>query len=289
MQNETQFHRYKKLVAYLNENFKEEVNIEKVEAVCYYSYRNINRIFEALHHETIGKYVKRLRLEKAAEYLKFSNESISDIAFEVGFSDVAALSKAFKNKFNCSPTAFRASNDLMRKLTQEAINPQDEPREKLSYEIEILPSFEVLYLEHRGDYQNIKAIENTWDLLLEYAEQKNILKEQTIFFGEIIDDDAISETIHCRYNVNMILEKPLPDSPKGLFKTKTHLQQKYAKFIHQGSHTSSADTYHKIYAQWLMDVPFEMADLPTLEFFPKDESEVESEGELVTEIYIPIL
>ena len=67
MQNETQLERYKKLLEYLDKQFKEEVNIEKVEAISHYSYRNINRIFEALHHETIGKYVKRIRLEKATD------------------------------------------------------------------------------------------------------------------------------------------------------------------------------------------------------------------------------
>ena len=116
MKNETQLERYKKLLEYLDKQFKEEVNIEKVEAISHYSYRNINRIFEALHHETIGKYVKRIRLEKAAEFLKFSDSTISDIAFEVGFSDVAAFSKAFKNKFNCAPSVFRNSNDVMRNI-----------------------------------------------------------------------------------------------------------------------------------------------------------------------------
>ena len=68
-ENNPQLTRYKKLLAYLDDHLNEEVNIEKVEEVCHYSYRNINRIFEAIHNETIGKYVKRLRLEKAAQFL----------------------------------------------------------------------------------------------------------------------------------------------------------------------------------------------------------------------------
>jgi AraC family transcriptional regulator len=71
MKNATQLERYKKLLSYLDERFKEEINIDKVEAISHYSYRNINRIFEALHHETIGKYIKRRRMEKAAEFLKY--------------------------------------------------------------------------------------------------------------------------------------------------------------------------------------------------------------------------
>ena len=57
MSKKIQLDRYNKLLSYLNKNFKEDINIEKVEAICHYSYRNINQIFEALHHETIGRYV----------------------------------------------------------------------------------------------------------------------------------------------------------------------------------------------------------------------------------------
>jgi len=97
MSNDTQLTRYKKLLRFIDEQFKEDINIPEIEEACNYSYRNINRIFEAINHETIGKYIKRIRLERAAQYLKFSQESITDIAYDVGFGDVAALSKAFKN------------------------------------------------------------------------------------------------------------------------------------------------------------------------------------------------
>ena len=287
MKNETQLDRYKKLLEYLDQQFKEEVNIEKVEAISNYSYRNINRIFEALHHETIGKYVKRVRLEKAAEFLKYSDSSVSDIAFEVGFSDVAAFSKAFKNRFNCPPSVFRNSNNLIRDITRQTFSEQEIEREKLTFEIEILPSFDVLYLEHRGNYENLKAVKETWEMLVNYALKKQLLTDDTIFFAEILDDNDISETINCRYNVAVILNEPLSTPPEGLFKIKPHQSQKYAKFVHLGSHESSADTYHKIYAQWMVDVNLEMVDLPTLEFFLNDEEDTPTE-KLLTEIYIPV-
>ncbi|MFT5746382.1 MAG: AraC family transcriptional regulator [Paraglaciecola sp.] len=287
MKNKTQLDRYKKLLEYLDKQFKEEVNIEKVEAIAHYSYRNINRIFEALHHETIGKYVKRIRLEKGAEFLKYSDSSISDIAFEVGFSDVAAFSKAFKNRFNCAPSVFRNSNDVIRNITRQTFSEQEIEREKLAFEIETLPQFEILYLQHRGNYENLKAVKETWEMLVNYALKKQLLTDDTIFFAEILDDNEISEIINCRYNVAIILNKPLSSPPEGLFKTKMHQSQKYAKFVHLGSHESSVDTYHKIYSQWMVDVNLEMADLPTLEFFLNDEEDTPAK-ELLTEIYIPV-
>ena len=75
MQNKIQLDNYKKLMAYINEHFKEDINSQRIEEICHYSYRNINRIFQAIHGETVGKYIKRIRLEKAAEYLKYSSNS----------------------------------------------------------------------------------------------------------------------------------------------------------------------------------------------------------------------
>ena len=119
MSNEFQLERYKKLISFLDENFKDDINIEKVEAICHYSYRNINRIFEALHHETIGKYIKRLRLEKAAQYLLYSEMGVSEIGYEVGFIDRAVFSKAFKKKYGCAPSAFRIRNESMGIIKQQ--------------------------------------------------------------------------------------------------------------------------------------------------------------------------
>lgn len=287
MKNETQLERYKRLLTHLDEKFKEEINIEKVEEVSHYSYRNINRIFQALHHETIGKYVKRIRLEKAAQYLKHSDENVSDIAFEIGFEDIAAFSKAFKNKYDCSPSAFRSSNESIRKITQQAISPEEVDRTKIPFEIEYLHDFEFLSLEYRGSYEDISAIKEMWEQLLNYAAKREVLTSDSIFMAEILDDNDISESIHCRYNLAIILDKPLPFEPEGLFKTQLHKRQKYAKFIHKGSHETCADTYNKIYAFWIVDVKLEMEDLPILEFYLNDEEDTPPE-ELLTEIYIPI-
>lgn len=289
MSNEIQLGRYKKLLAFINENFKEDINIKKIEAICHYSYRNINRIFEALHHETIGKYIKRLRLEKAAQYLKYSEMRVSEIGFEVGFGDRAAFSKAFKKKYGCSPSAFRLNSESIREITQQSIHrDEDMNRQKLQFEIAYLPDFEYLFLEYRGDYKKISAIEEIGNQLYWYVMDKGILTERSTFMTEIVDDSDISDSIHLRYNLAFILEQPLQFEPKGLFRTKKHQRQKYAKFIHSGSLQSIFDFYNKIYAFWMLDVALELKDLPTLEFY-SNYYENTPPVEILTEIYIPVL
>jgi AraC family transcriptional regulator len=288
MSNATQLARYKKLLSFIDNNFKEDINIEKVEAVCHYSYRNINRIFEALHHETIGKYIKRLRLEKAAQYLKYTRLGVSDIAYEVGFEDRAAFSKAFKKKYAASPSAFRSSSELdMETVKQFLLKEEGVEREELQFEIEFLPAFEYIFLAYRGAYEDILAIQETGQQSYNYVEEKGLLTDRSIFMTQIVDDSEISDSIHLRYNLAFVLEKSLSFELEGLFRIGKHTEQRYAKFIHQGSFESTFDFYEKIYAYWMLDVGLELKDLPTLEFYPNYDELILPE-ELITEIYIPV-
>ena len=289
MGSQTQQERYKKLITFIDEHFKEEINIGKIEAVSHYSYRNINRIFQAIHQETIGKYIKRLRLEKSAQYLLYSQLPIADIALEVGFEDRAAFSKAFKKRYGLSPAQFRSREELqLNDQRQEWSHFSDEKREKLAFEIAYLPQFDYLFLEYRGDPLSSPEIESTWDKLYKYAIEESLIFEKSIPFMAIIDDEQISDQINSRYHCGISLEKPLNFVPEGLIRTSTHQPQKYAKFIHQGSSESSLDFYNTVFAFWMEDVDLELADLPVLEFYPNFSDGLPVD-QLITEVYIAVI
>ena len=286
MSNPTQIERYQKLLEFLDKQFKSSISSKDIEEVSFYSYRNINRIFYALQQETIGHYLKRIKLEKAAEYLKYSLDEVSDIAISVGYADLPTFSKAFKNHFGCSPTHYRNSEILKEEILEETIK-DSQGFNKLEFTIEELPAFKILYLQYKGNYDNIKAIEQTWEKLVRYALKKKLFKDETIIVGEVLDDDEISESLKCRYNAGIIIDSNADITTEGLFGTKEIEAQKYAKFMHIGSHESCFETYNSIYMHWMKDVKLEFEDKPTLEFYLNDE-EITPKEKLITEIYIPV-
>lgn len=289
MPHPSQLERYKKLLDYLNTHFREEVNMEKVEEISHYSYRNINRIFEAIHQEPIGKYIKRLRLEKAAQFLKYSATGVNDIAYEVGFEDRAAFSKAFKARFGCSPLAYRNSTEQKRdEWHQHQLRQFSPDRTPLSFEVETLPPFPYVYIEYRGDYKDVETIEKYWTQLFEWAERSNWVNEASIPMSLILDDDEISDKQHSRFHLALTVDNPTPEKLEGYFQQGVHHDQKYVQFILQGTHNSCFDYYKEIYAFWMSEVGHEPADLPTLEFYPNLHKNP-LEKDLITEIYIPIL
>ena len=144
-----------------------------------------------------------------------------------------------------------------------------------------------MYLQYKGNYDNIKAIEQTWEKLVRYALKKKLFKDETIIVGEVLDDDEISESLKCRYNAGIIIDSNADITTEGLFQTKEIEAQKYAKFMHIGSHESCFETYNSIYMHWMKDVKLEFEDKPTLEFYLNDE-EITPKEKLITEIYIPV-
>ncbi|MFT6001839.1 MAG: AraC family transcriptional regulator [Flavobacteriales bacterium] len=278
-----QLEQYKKLKSYIDKDFKKNVKIDAIEKKVFYSYKNINRIFQKLHPETVGKYIKRVRLEKAAEYLKYSDHQVSDIAIDIGFSDVAAFSKSFKKRFKCSPNTYR--ENLKKK---KELNLNEHLKSDLSFEIENLPKFKFLYLEHLGDIGDIVAIEKTWAILVCYCKKHKLISKKTIFFSETVDDNEITDSFNCRTQVAIVLDKELDFIPEGLFLVKTHYPQKYAKFIHKGQNEKLVETYNLIYSLWMNQFNLEFSDKPNLEFYLNHHTSTHKKN-LITEIYIPIL
>ena len=53
------------------------------------------------------KYINNYRLEKAAELLKSTAYSITDISLECGFNNLSYFNKLFKRKYHLTPRDFR--------------------------------------------------------------------------------------------------------------------------------------------------------------------------------------
>ncbi|MEM6804473.1 MAG: GyrI-like domain-containing protein, partial [Bacteroidota bacterium] len=137
-------------------------------------------------------------------------------------------------------------------------------------------------------FAGINTLEEASHQLYEDFTHSGLLNSRSIFMTEIMDDSEISDTIHLRYNIGFMLDQPLTSPLSGLYRTKKHKHQKYAKFIHAGSHQSCLEFYQEIYAFWIFDVGLELADLASLEFYPNYDQEKQP-IEILTEIYIPVL
>jgi AraC family transcriptional regulator len=86
-----------------------KIGLNQIAFFSNYSPWHFHRIFSNFHGETIGDYIKRLRLEKSAYALKITNFPILEIAIETGYASNEAFTKAFKKQFGLTPIQFRKS------------------------------------------------------------------------------------------------------------------------------------------------------------------------------------
>jgi AraC-like DNA-binding protein len=69
-----------------------------------YLSREFSKYFNDL---SFGEYIRKLRIEKAIEYLNTSNHSLTKVAYLTGFSDQSHFTRIFKKHTGSNPSAYR--------------------------------------------------------------------------------------------------------------------------------------------------------------------------------------
>jgi AraC family transcriptional regulator len=72
--------RIDRVIDYLRENLHRPVKLAELADVACFSEFHFHRIFGAVSGETLNNFTNRLRLEKAARLLRYSDQSLTDIA-----------------------------------------------------------------------------------------------------------------------------------------------------------------------------------------------------------------
>src|ERR1700749_3315233 len=98
--------RIDRVIDYLRGNLDRPVKLAELASVACFSEFHFHRIFRAVSGETLNSFTNRLRLEKAARLLRYSEQTLTDIALECGFSSSATFSRAFRSHSATSPTQF---------------------------------------------------------------------------------------------------------------------------------------------------------------------------------------
>jgi signal transduction histidine kinase/DNA-binding NarL/FixJ family response regulator len=86
-----------------------DFNVEELVKKLYIGRTTLYRKIQALFGASPTDFIKSYRLQRAAELLKSDFGSVTEVAFEVGFSSRTYFTKCFKEKFRQLPSEFQAS------------------------------------------------------------------------------------------------------------------------------------------------------------------------------------
>jgi AraC family transcriptional regulator, arabinose operon regulatory protein len=98
-------------MAYLVENLARPLTLSEVAEATGLSVSRLSHRFKDEVGITLGQFLERERLGRAAQLLRFTTRPITAIAEEVGFASPIHFSLRFKKAFACNPREFRKRTD----------------------------------------------------------------------------------------------------------------------------------------------------------------------------------
>lgn len=96
-----------KVIDWIQNNYAEEISINTVADQFNVSSRTLSRRIKQITNLSFNNYVHRVRINNAMNLLHYSEQSITDIAFQVGYKDSNYFSTKFKRFTNQTPSDFR--------------------------------------------------------------------------------------------------------------------------------------------------------------------------------------
>jgi AraC family transcriptional regulator len=90
----------------LNDRWNENLTLNDLAAAAHVHPITISKYFPKYFSCTLGEYMRRLKIEKSLYLIKASSFSLTEIAFECGFSDQSHFTRTFKNLTGFLPTRY---------------------------------------------------------------------------------------------------------------------------------------------------------------------------------------
>ena len=99
------------ILEYIHENITDPaLNVENLADKLLISRSKLYRKIKALTGNTANEFIKKIRLEKAKQFLENSDYSISEISYKIGFSSPSYFTKCYKIQFGILPTDVRKTD-----------------------------------------------------------------------------------------------------------------------------------------------------------------------------------
>lgn len=282
----------KNLVQLIEENIREDIDLDKLAEKAGFSKYYIHRLFKALTGETLMTYVRGRRLSLSLNELVNTQLNMIDIAQEYQFSHEQSYIRAFKQQFHVTPAHYRRMKcemPIVEKFDTARLYAAKQGL-LLAPRICMLPQFylrgierEIIH-EHNYLYQDTNQLIKEWEQ--DYLPHVVGKVNETVYFGLV----QYNENPYGRlYAACTQVKEPGENSePVKNYTIPTH---DYAAFRYVGMHSPyeiNFRTLLELYEQinvWKEETSYRQADgfhMERVDLKKCDESYCE------LDIYVPV-
>jgi len=264
--------RINRVIDHLRGNLDRQVKLEELARVACFSEFHFHRIFGAVSGETLNNFTSRLRLEKAARLLRYSDRSLTDIALDCGFSSSATFSRAFRTGYDTSPSQFRKNGEIKKSKIRKELFPSrkyllsmspEEKRAAFPVRLIDVPERQVAYIRVANAFQTRRVVA-ALRTIMEWAKSRNIFSHGTLF-GMSVDDPHVTPKHLYRYEVCFASSLPF-ECIEGISKLKMPAMR-YATTTVSGDIRKVATATDYLVRGWLVNSEYEPEHAPGLEIF----------------------
>jgi len=295
--------RLNKVIDYINANLDEALSLEKMAQLANYSQFHFHRLFKTIIGETVNKYVQRLRIEKAAVQLVLNkNKTITEIAFDCGFSSSQSLAKVFSQYFKMSASKWRETylknskiehtNSKIRKDINsflEYIHGMKKADNMLKPDIKInnFNDMYVVYTRHIGPYKgDSKLFRSLYKKLFNWIESRDLFNKSTKFIT--LYNDFYGLTEESKLKITICATVPKDTSIDGNIGKLCIKGGKYAVFHFEIFENQYEAAWALVYGQWLPESGYQPADKPPFEILYNDPKS-HPQNKHILDICLPII
>lgn len=100
----------KQVCGYINTHMDVRLTIEQLAARFYVSPAQLKKCFYSVYGESVQAYIRSYKMQSAAQRLKTTDQTVSEIAGAFGYENNSKFSKAFRDVFGVSPTEYRTGH-----------------------------------------------------------------------------------------------------------------------------------------------------------------------------------
>lgn len=262
--------------AKIDASLTKDISLAELAFLSASSYFHFHRRFSAIAKEPVGKYVRRLILERAAYEIKISEKSISEVAFESGFLSHEAFTRAFRRQFGQAPAAYKKAK-RQRSLSQVAGDPQVMPLRFVT-----VPVFRIAYLRYVGDYANLPGpiSSHTLTKQLEVV-AAGLGLSAARWVGVSNDDPDITERQKIRFDLGIVVPDKL--DPKDL-PVRSIAGGRYAVYRHHGAYTDLPQLYDRLMNAEVSRRKIRLRNAPPFESYLRRADDATA----IVDVYLPV-
>ena len=92
---------------YIEEKFDDKITVEELAGKCAVGRRTLERRFKKATGNTVVEYMQRVKIEAAKRSFETSRKNISEVMFDVGYTDTKAFRDVFRKITGLTPVEYR--------------------------------------------------------------------------------------------------------------------------------------------------------------------------------------